>query len=966
MKHLLFTIFTLVTVTVFGQPTGNIEEDTAKANRLYEEAITYEFRKCNPHQLELLEEALNLYKAHPFVPKSLLIKSALALRMVCDDEIAGKEYSLKVMEEAKSKLNTDEHPYLGYAYVAYLKVLNYYEPEKAFESIPKAKKSINKNEEVYFYFIDEIYNSHNALRRKQEFQVYVNEIETVLKSSTNVLFDKYWVTLNYFKADYYSIIQDYESSILYYSECLRLNEKYDVFNIATVADLLIQLGMIYAELNNLTQMNLHIKKALNIIETNNNIGTMSKCFMYSNIGYAFSVINDTENAILYEKEGIKLLEEENNDHKYNQDLILSYTNLAISYLDIEDFNNAEIAIKKSFEYGYNPNYIDKYADLLIRIGKYDKALEEIQKALSELVIDFTPKNTYDNPFPNAKVYSDMEVHSLLRFKSQALYKKAMKNKQQMKNELLENASQTGTLSLVFLERMNPKDKGDISLYIQNQYYYIPLMNQMEQVHTELYLMKQSEESFNKAFEFTERKKSAILNKTITPLDLPQDILNEKIKLSRMIETYNLKVALSSNDSLEYYQQKLLKATKTYNYFIESQSITHQKAINNTYDINIVNVSTLQNTLNNNDIFISYTIPEIKTLDIYLITKDETNIIKVDIDDEFFNDIKNCSKLLKNPLLIQSSNRNKLIEINHRLYLKLMTPIEKYIDNNSQLLFSPSDLFFDIPFEILLATNEQKPFNELDFLIKKYDISYQYSATIYSQLKNKPAIKDNSLFAFAPVFNEGSVGSTRAIDFLIDSLYRGVENNRFLSLPNTKTEVETIAKTLEGKGQTTILLEENATKTNYNQATKKQSYQFVHIATHGLVNFQNPRLSALACYSKTDKPEDNLLFANEIQMQDIKADLVVLSSCESGIGQFVSGEGLIALNRSFIYSGANNVMFSLWKVSDKYSAELMIDFYKSYLETNDYSAALRQAKLKMLKDPTAANPRYWAAFVLIGK
>jgi CHAT domain-containing protein len=131
-----------------------------------------------------------------------------------------------------------------------------------------------------------------------------------------------------------------------------------------------------------------------------------------------------------------------------------------------------------------------------------------------------------------------------------------------------------------------------------------------------------------------------------------------------------------------------------------------------------------------------------------------------------------------------------------------------------------------------------------------------------------------------------------------------------------------------------------------------------------VNYENPQLSALACY-QSESETDGLLFANEIQMQDLQADLVILSSCESGIGQLVTGEGLIALNRSFIYAGANNVLFSLWKVNDEYTSGLMIDFYTSYIKNESYTKALRQAKLKMLQNPTTANPRYWAAFVLIG-
>ena len=184
--------------------------------------------------------------------------------------------------------------------------------------------------------------------------------------------------------------------------------------------------------------------------------------------------------------------------------------------------------------------------------------------------------------------------------------------------------------------------------------------------------------------------------------------------------------------------------------------------------------------------------------------------------------------------------------------------------------------------------------------------------------------------------------------------------------NGRIDQKSITKIIESKnGKTNTLLKSTATKSNLSSNLKTQSYQFVHIATHGLVNFKNPKLSALACYSKNEKI-DNFLYANEIQFKNINADLVVLSSCESGIGQLVAGEGLIALNRSFIYSGAKNVMFSLWKVSDKYSSELMIDFYKNYFQNPSYTSALRQAKLKMLANPTSAQPKYWSPFVLMGE
>ena len=95
--------------------------------------------------------------------------------------------------------------------------------------------------------------------------------------------------------------------------------------------------------------------------------------------------------------------------------------------------------------------------------------------------------------------------------------------------------------------------------------------------------------------------------------------------------------------------------------------------------------------------------------------------------------------------------------------------------------------------------------------------------------------------------------------------------------------------------------------------------------------------------------------------------MVLSSCESGIGKLLEGEGMLGLNRSFINAGIPNVMYSLWKVNDAKSSELMIEFYRKILESNkSYSAALRAAKLKLISKKETALPLYWSGFVLIGR
>ena len=109
----------------------------------------------------------------------------------------------------------------------------------------------------------------------------------------------------------------------------------------------------------------------------------------------------------------------------------------------------------------------------------------------------------------------------------------------------------------------------------------------------------------------------------------------------------------------------------------------------------------------------------------------------------------------------------------------------------------------------------------------------------------------------------------------------------------------------------------------------------------------------------------MLSAYEIFNLKLRADLVVLSACETGLGKEVKGEGLMSLTRAFMYAGTPSVVVSLWNVNDESAADLMIRFYRN-LKTARMSKAeaLRQAQLETINDN--GFPFFWAPFVLVGK
>ncbi|NES86989.1 MAG: CHAT domain-containing protein, partial [Moorea sp. SIO2B7] len=140
----------------------------------------------------------------------------------------------------------------------------------------------------------------------------------------------------------------------------------------------------------------------------------------------------------------------------------------------------------------------------------------------------------------------------------------------------------------------------------------------------------------------------------------------------------------------------------------------------------------------------------------------------------------------------------------------------------------------------------------------------------------------------------------------------------------------------------------------------------HLATHGLLNdFKGQGLPGAIALAPdgTGKRNDGLLTANEIFDLKLKAELVVLSACDTGRGE-LTGDGVIGLSRALIQAGVPSIIVSLWAVDDASTAYLMQQVYQKWEKTGDKAKALREAMLATKEQ--YRNPVYWAAFTLIGE
>lgn len=201
------------------------------------------------------------------------------------------------------------------------------------------------------------------------------------------------------------------------------------------------------------------------------------------------------------------------------------------------------------------------------------------------------------------------------------------------------------------------------------------------------------------------------------------------------------------------------------------------------------------------------------------------------------------------------------------------------------------------------------------------------------------------------------------------LRAGSDTTHYERLPYATEEARSIAA-LAPPDQTLVELGSAATKEAV-LGSALEGYRYIHFAVHGVLDTDFPALSRLVL-SQLDaagRPvEDGSLRLHDIYDMQLDAQMVVLSACDTALGQEIRGEGLVGLARGFMYAGAQRVVASLWRVQDRATATLMERFYQGLLKEHRAPAdALRRAQLAMLSDGDEhlAFPYYWAGFVLQG-
>lgn len=309
---------------------------------------------------------------------------------------------------------------------------------------------------------------------------------------------------------------------------------------------------------------------------------------------------------------------------------------------------------------------------------------------------------------------------------------------------------------------------------------------------------------------------------------------------------------------------------------------------------------------------------------------------------------------------------------------LLRPVAPLLDGQPLLVVSDGALQY-IPFSALPMPSTS-PGAAGALLIDRHEVVNLPSASVLAVQRRelagrKPAPRTLALLG-DPVFQKGDLRVVRALSRSreqgrlspVSRVRSGDTDPRKLRrLPFAEWEAREITALVPERERLTALgfAASRATVTSGRLA----DFRMVHFATHGVIDSRRPELSSLvlSLVDERGKPQNGFLRLHDIYNLKLNADLVVLSACETALGQEVRGEGLIGLTRGFMYAGAARVLASLWTVDDRATSVLMKRFYEhKILDGMNPAAALRQAQAEMSRDPRWSSPYYWAGFSLQGE
>jgi CHAT domain-containing protein/Tfp pilus assembly protein PilF len=820
--------------------------------------------------------------------------------------------------------------------------------------------------------------------------------------------------------------RDLEKALIYFEKALRIKIKSFGESHPSVASTYNNIGEVWREKGDFDKALSYYKKALTIsiqVSGKENLGV---ALAYHNIGNAWLEKRNYEKAIMFYEKALAIRVQilgENNTY-----VASTYNNIGVTWRRKGDFDKALMYLEKALVIKMatlgedSPELAINYshqANTWKDKGDFDKALMYYEKVLTlgtqsygsnHPFIAQTNNNiglvwehkgntalaysfynnalenlhyNFDHPTSFSSVSDLGELQSVFLSLKES-YKKRF---QESKNSAYLDSLNSHYQVMIALEDFIQKEYSSFST---RQFYTTQSIPIYEEAISNLFIRNHPND-FPKAFILAEKTKSRFLVEKIKSessainFGLPDSLRTKEhmlnvdiayLEKNKFREEYETK---TPNDSLlNNYMNKIFTLREQRNQLLHFFKDTFPNYYNLRYSQNVISISEIQTNLFQNKKDRSKSILEYMVGDssifIFLVQKDTFEIHEIKHDFPLDDWVREMTKdgisgyyatpqNKRNPKLEESTISN-YTNAAQQLYNKLIAPIADKLTED--LIIIPDGVLGYVPFEALLITAPPREgaFRTYPYLLKKHQISYCYSATLLQEMQQKQHRRKPSeqLLAMAPFFQddvEEMIANLDTTDLLESLSLRDSLN----TLRGSGEEIARINDLWKG----TSVYGTEASLAIFQQQSAE--YQIIHLSTHGKVDDRVSDYAYLAFGVPYEKGTFDKLYARDLYNYSLNSDMVVLSACETGIGELQKGEGIVSLARAFAYAGSKSVFSTLWKVNDEKTKNLMVYFYKNLKKGKTKDAALRKAKLKYLKknkgNGEAMHPFFWAGLIGIG-
>lgn len=678
-------------------------------------------------------------------------------------------------------------------------------------------------------------------------------------------------------------------------------------------------------LSNVYQGSGKISMAIELLENTlkgENLSNLQKGILWNNLGNNY-LLSSTENLMRPEilkkaektfEASIKYLEKEKGQ---SETLSNSYRNLASMNRQWQRFDLADSYMQKAEKlFLETPNqqprklaklYYEK-ALLLFDERKYDESSNEITRIFKTLIPNYNSKNILPN---QNQLYAETVLADALDLQAELLkFKQPKKALQAFElsfyiEDLLMNSLVYENSKILMQLRSRNRTEKCISIY------------------DELFKKESKMQYLEEAFQLSERTKSGILQRYRSNF---KNASTEEKQLLQELQNLNNAILKEQQKGNSANISRINNFIKKQNEFMISLKKVQFKSAD--YVPEKCDLKGLFSKLAKDQAVMVYYFMGFEnqyfftlqnnTISLNRLNTTHTSIPKVVQFVDYFNDA--------NAITNDISGYNKC---GKQVFDILKLPNNSIYQN---LIIVPDGILNFLPFEALITQESNTTnFAKMHYLLNDFKIAYNTSANIY--LNSKPVLKsDKTVLGIFPVFEKSS-----------------------FELRYSKKELASIRNNFKGKYL------ENADATFNNFRNNASNYSILHLSTHASSgDIETP--ASIKFY-------DQEILYSELYNLHINPDLVVLSACETGIGKLYKAEGAMSVARGFQFAGAQNLMFSLWKVNDFTTSVFMTDFYKNVKNNVSYFEANTNAKREYLNDKSIPNakksPYYWSSFVYYG-